>query len=74
MNPCIVLPKWRPCGRESGEGRSPHAARPHGRLRAVTQGFALRALPLRGLDTSGTQHPLPSVQRRYAIRIFPAFL
>ena len=38
-------------------GLSPHAARPHGRLRAVTQGFALRALPLRGLDCPVTRHP-----------------
>ncbi len=34
---------WRPCGRESG-GAFPQAARPHGRLPAVTQGRALRAL------------------------------
>ncbi len=58
MNLCIVLPMWRPCGRESGEWRSPHAARPHGRLRAVKQGFPLRALPLCGVDVSGRRHPL----------------
>ena len=44
MNLCIALPMWRP----------------HGRLRAVMHCFALRALPLRGFDTSGIQHPLHS--------------
>ncbi len=38
------LPKWRPCGRESGGGLSPQAARPRGRLPTVMQGRALRAL------------------------------
>jgi len=58
MNLCVVLPKWRPRGRGDRGGRSPHATRPHGRLRAVTQDFALRALPLRGPDNSWTQHPI----------------
>ena len=54
MNLCVVLPKWRPRGRGDRGGTLSARCAPS---RVLARGYALRALPLRGPDNSGTQHP-----------------